>query len=312
MGRSERIVIIQALREALGLMRREDEDLIFQTFGIGSRPTSGWGEIPSITAWLSEYASDEQLLEVADHLRLPYDQVPVSVGSTEQATTLQLFASHLSLHRSLVGQVAALLSAMRIDLFVAHDSIPMDAAWEADIAKSLGTCHGAVAFIHEGFHNSHYCMQEIGWLLGRGIPVARLLLGDTPRGLLAALQGRSLVDRPPDEVATAIMEWCGQQQAFSHAYTESLSLALEESPGFKRTDRVWAHLKSVSNPSADQLERILRAAESNDQVYGTGVGGYAGPPYRSVIAQRVEEWDASGVFAARIAALRSAPPGQPI
>jgi hypothetical protein len=311
-SKSERIRLIQAVRAALEPLSLDDEDLILRTFGIGSRPTEGWGEVPSLTAWLSEFASDDQLIEVADHLRLPHDAVAAQDVAARAPANLRLFASHLSDHRAFVGQVAAHLRALRIELFVAHDSIPMDAPWEADIADSLSNCEAAVAFIHPGFHASHYCMQEIGWLLGRGIPLARLLLGEAPRGLLGSLQGRSLAGRPADEIATAILEWCGQQPGLAQALVESLSQAFEDSPNFRRTDRIWSQLKLAESPSALQLERILRGAESNDQVFGTGVGGYAGPAYRTVVAQRVEDWDSSGAFASRISALRSAPVGQPI
>jgi len=301
------------VRDALAALTKDDENLILRTFEIGSRPDgSGWGETPTLSMWLSEYANNEQLIEVAEHLRLPSLSVATSPTVLGVPGPLQLFASHLSSQRGFVGNVATYLRGLNIELFAAHDSIPMDAPWEADIVDALKGSHGGVAFIHADFHDSYYCMQEIGWMLGRDLPVARLLLGESPKGLLGGLQGRSLVNRQTEEVATAILDWVAKQPTLELHFAESLSCALESSPNFNRTDRIWNYLKAIRFPTGVQLERIVRAAEANDQVFSTGVGGFGGPQYRTVISQKVEEWDKSAEFSVRIATIRSTKPNEKI
>lgn len=316
MDKGERVGAIRRLRDALQGLDTDDQDLLLDTFEIGSIPhDSAWNE-PSLTQWLSRNASDEQLLALAQHLEVLEDSQALTTDharSTDQEPeALFVFASHLSEHRVFLGEVAAELGRYGIHMFVAHDSIPMDAPWEKEIVDALNECHAGAAFIHPGLHDRFYCMQEVGWMLGRGIPIARLMFGEAPRGLLGAHQGRPLLGRGASEVAAAIVDWAVERPVLHPHVATSLTTALDDSPGYRVTDMIWLRLKELQTLTDEQVRRVVHAAESNPQVYGTGVGSYSGAPYRHVIGAQVPGWSAHAALLERADRLRADSTGRPM
>jgi hypothetical protein len=302
--KGERIRLIQSCRDALEMLPSDDEELVLDTFAIGSRPRDQWGTGPSLTTWLNEKASDAELISLGQHLGV-LDNGPVAMSERDvEPGPLFIFASHLSTSRRFLGEVEERLKRYRVKMFVAHDSIPMDADWSKEIVDALNGCHAGAVFLHPGFHQSYYCQQECGWMLGRGIPVARLVLGESPRALLGNRQGKDLNGKGADEVGDAIMDWATDKPALASHVAASLSEALQHSVSYKHTDEIWARLSQMDAIPARALRRILFAAEYNHQVFGTGIGGYAGTPYRQAIAVQAATWDVEGRFTDRISQLR--------
>jgi hypothetical protein len=83
--------------------------------------------------------TDEDLRDLAEHLgiRVPDSVTPPAAVSTTVRTAqpLFIFASHLSSEKRLVGHIRRELAIFGIELFVAHDSIADDAAWQAEIER---------------------------------------------------------------------------------------------------------------------------------------------------------------------------------
>lgn len=94
----------------------------------------------------------------------------------------RLFLSHRSEIKREVHELAQALSRRCIDAFVAHDHIEPSREWQKEIELALASCHGLAALASEGFHESVWCMQEVGWALGRGILVLPVMLPHDPRG----------------------------------------------------------------------------------------------------------------------------------
>jgi len=301
----ERIRLIQRLRDALGEVPPDDQDLILDTYGIGTVPEDDFGNGPTVTAWLRQ-SDDQDLIALAQHFEMLDNTVEyvADQSAAGEPAPLFIFATHLSKHRAFLGEVATGLAQFGVTLFVAHDSIPVDAPWEKEIVDALNRCHAGAAFIHPGLYDSYYCMQEAGWMLGRGIPIARLMFGDTPKGLLGEKQGMQLDGRPAMEVAAAIMDWSLTYSVLVSQVAASLTTALSDSKNYATTDSIWDRLKEVQTLSDEQLRRVVHAAEANSQVFGANVGGWSGRSYRKVIGERVAEWGVQDALADRGMRLR--------
>ena len=97
------------------------------------------------------------------------------------------------------------LRQIGIDGFVAHVSIEPDAEWQEEIEHALLSCDVLVGLLHPGFSASYWTQQEVGWALGRGIPVQMIRLGEDPVGFRAKRQARSPRNPPtPWSVASSI------------------------------------------------------------------------------------------------------------
>lgn len=304
MERGARVRLIQGVRDKIQPLPWEDEDLLFEEFGIGRRETQNLdGERWLLTDWL-RHADEENLLALARHL----DVIPdASTGTTaeedvralpaDEPETLFIFASHLSAQREYVGGVErALGKRYGIDMFVAHDSIPMDANWQPEIADALARCHAAVAFLHSGFKQSAYCQQEVGWLLGRGVPIARYLFGEAPVALLSERQGKPVGGLNEWQLADEVIEYLSTKEELRGHLVTSLARALVDSPNFDTTDKIWAAFPKDYPITLKQAEVLIHAAETQNQVYWKGL--------RYDIADLLEAEPATWPLADRIARLR--------
>ncbi|WP_440219823.1 toll/interleukin-1 receptor domain-containing protein [Dietzia sp. MNB45] len=274
----------------------EDQDIILNAYGVVRLETGNdpFGtEYESVKSALQK-ASDETLFDLAEHFDLDltrFSRAPRIAGAGAQSGPLILFASHVSAHRREVHAVAGELSKFNIELFVAHDSISVDEPWRDEIEKSLNTSHAGVLFLHPTFNTSVWCQQETGWMLGRGLPVLRLLKGETPAGFANTLQGAELGARTPADIAEMIAQWAVRKPQLAPNAGESLVHAMRNSTSFNQTDSIWHHLRELTKLNGPQCTVLMEAARHNTQVYRIGAkeGPERGTPYPQVICEFIRQ-----------------------
>jgi TIR domain len=314
----EKLMLLRELGASLAEKELTDINLLLHELGlteIAYNPWYGDGD-----EW--EPGPADRALVVIDRIRdLPraevdelaiavsrlYD-VDLSTRAKETAVPLVLFASHLSTHRDLVGAVGNALSHLGITLFVAHDSIEPDLEWQQEIERFLSTCHAGVAFLWPGFTESMWCDQEIGWLLGRGVPCFALKFqGQDPYGLLGKKQAKSVPDfMTADQVAEAIISWLETKPQLATHFQASLVEALKVSANFRTTDQIWAGLQNAEGMQPAQVAGLLVAIRDNDQVFNAS-GGARGP-YKELLlklALRQPGFEANTVLAREVASIRN-------
>ena len=100
----------------------------------------------------------------------------------------KLFMSHIATHKALVGEVAEELIDRGIHGFVAHNDISPSRSWEGEIKEALQTCDAMAAFLHEGFKESHWTDQEVGFCLARDVKIIPLRFDLDPYGFMGRYQ----------------------------------------------------------------------------------------------------------------------------
>lgn len=308
MDKSTRVRLIQQVRDALYEQKVADIALLLDEFGFGG--FDGVSSEAQLTVWL-QGGSDDDLLALGQHLAVPLaaDAAegvpdPTSSDTGGEPGRLLLFGSHLSTERAFVGQVETALALFGVTLFVAHDSIPVDAEWQPEIAEALRRCDAGVVFLHEGIHGRYYCMQEVGWLLGRAVPIARLMFDEAPLGLIGDRQGIQ-ARGDADQVAAAILDYVAGKPELQSQFATSLVHAMKDSQSYARSNEIWDLLLRVGDLTPGQCETLAEAAEENPQVYAAGVGGWSGPRFRGPIADFLDGQAGAASLAARIARLRT-------
>lgn len=115
-------------------------------------------------------ASDDVLREIHD-FALGH-QAPITEPADWAALPVRVFISHTYANRHLVGQVKTYLEgSYGCAAFVAHDDIVPSRQWREAIRAALNAADLLAAIVFDGFHESQWCDQEVGWALGRGIPI---------------------------------------------------------------------------------------------------------------------------------------------
>jgi hypothetical protein len=136
-----------------------------------------------------QLAPDYVLEELAEHVGVkPAVQGDLSFWKTG---AFRLFISHLARHKDFAKDLQSKLDPFNFHSFVAHADIKPSLDWRDQIEAALHTCHALVALLHPGFHKSPWTDQELGFALGRRIPVLAIDLGIKPYGLIGRYQAFS-------------------------------------------------------------------------------------------------------------------------
>lgn len=219
--------------------------------------------------------TDEQVCELA--LAFGLDLPPGAAASTSATTTttrvaapepLFIFGSHLSKHKAFVGEVGQELAAFGINLFVAHDTITHDTAWEDEIRKALDRADAGLVFVHDGLKDSPWCDQEIGWLQGRHVPVMALRFDATPYGFFARYQAQPVPwDTDARTIAQMTVDRIAAKPELASAFAASLVASMKVVNTFDATRARWRHLRGLDNLDAKLCSQLLEAAKTNNQIY---------------------------------------------
>jgi hypothetical protein len=211
-----------------------------------------------------------------------------------EAGMLRLFASHRAEERAALGAVQSQLREYGISCFVAHQAIEVTLPWRAEIQRALETCQAMLVFAHPGFHESQWTDQEVGWALGRGVPIIVLMYrGAALGGFLEQYQAIQVdVDDfmgtdPPGAIAAKVVAACIDQPTLRTAVVDGLIEALGSAPYFLAAGRAAEMLETLG----DELRRsdivaILHHFRSNSQVGGAFV---ANQPLRRLVQRRAPD-----------------------
>lgn len=181
------------------------------------------------------------------------------------------FLSHTHAHAKFVSQLSSALGDWGVQGFVAHAHIDSGAVWRAEIREALGAAEFLVAFLTEDWLNSDWTDQEVGFALGRGIPVVAVMAGATPHGFLSDRQG---IPHPDDERAPALATKIIQAlQVMDPRFGGMvLSRALLNAGSFDGARDVVRALLEVKYADQDIVALAERAAKENFQVSGLAWG----------------------------------------
>ena len=240
-------------------------------------------------------------------------QVNPDILSVWKPGQLRLFISHRDVHKSAAKALANALETYGISAFVAHDTIEPMATWKDEIVTALETMEIMLVFVTDDFHQSTWCNQEVGFALGRTVPIVSLKLqSKDPGGFIGDLQAlKGSLDKTIEsapEIYRLLAEKLGNKTRLHSALIEAFIAA----PYFDETKLRFERLASVvTSLSDDEVSRIIRGFANNDQLYNAGhltsknerLGKFlkrtTGKDYvivKSLISPVKEEIDDEGVF----------------
>lgn len=259
-------------------MSSADLNLVLYEAGLGELPGQWYGDYNGpaddddrrdIAQRMLRDLPPAQIREIATALQQLFDISAAPVIPFEP-TPIGLFASHLASQKKLVKTVADALEVFSVSLFVAHLDIPIDDEWHAAIESNLQSVDAGVVFLHPKFNESTWCDQEVGWLLGRGVPVFTLKFAhQDPYGPLGKKQAQ--VVKPTataSTIADYIVRWMSTKPILRGRLNASLVEALQKTYRYADTDRVWTYLREARDLTVEQVGAVASAVRDNDQVYG--------------------------------------------
>jgi nucleoside 2-deoxyribosyltransferase len=286
---SERITLLKEISERLA---SEDWSLIDLTLSQFKLPTSEvWqGTNTAYVLHMAKDASDETLVALAQHVGFSFAEAPKAGVDPPfwRKRMFRLFVSHLSSAKVFAAELQEALLRYGISAFVAHNDIEPTLEWQSQIESALATCDSLVALLHPAFHASNWTDQEIGFAMGRGLPVFAVRLGQDPYGFIGRFQAFAGHGKAANLLARELFDAYRKNKQTQKRMAEVVVTLFEESSSFADAKVRVGYLEELTVWETGFNARIQAAVEANSQIDGSW-----GVPER--VAALIKKWSAGAV-----------------
>lgn len=284
---SDRIKVIAEVARRLDSETWPLIDLTLSQFG---QPTTDqWGGNKSdYVIQMLGIASDEALSGLAHHVGFEIANPATKLDPPFwKDGHVRIFISHLAEHCKYAGKLKDTLEEYGFTSFVAHTDIQPTAEWQDEILTALSTAEVLIALLHEGFDESVWTDQEVGFAMGRGLPTFAIRLGKDPHGFIGRFQAFNGNRKPCEELAKEIFDALRTHKSMQRRMCEIVIARFEDSYSFANAKANMELVEELEFWTKEYSKRIQKAAEENSQVRGSW-----GVPAR--VKTLVEEWAAKG------------------
>lgn len=195
-------------------------------------------------------------------------QVEPDALSIWQPGRIRLFVSHRDNHKKKAKELSEALEGYGISAFLAHDRIEATTAWQKEILKGLETMESMLVFVTDDLHKSAWTNQEIGFALGRGVPILSLKLENAdPKGFIGSEQALRGDLQDPAASAQKICRLLAKKLENKHRLQDALIAAFVESPSWAETERRFDVVDEiVERLSEEELKLIIDGFSRNSQL----------------------------------------------
>ncbi len=268
---SERIALKKQIAERLDQEPWSMIDLTLSEFSLATTSDFSGNGQEYVLAMIKK-GDDNTLIHLGQHLgiKVEFSVTAPQVEPTFWPTgTLRIFLSHLSSHKVWAAELQSALSRFGIYGFVAHTDIEPTLEWQNQIERALATCDSLVALLHKDFHVSIWTDQEIGFAMGRGVPVFSVRLGADPYGFIGKFQGFNGAKKEPLEIAEELFNAYRTNKQTQAKMADVLLTLFKESGSFAEAKARIGYLEQLETWEPTFSARIRSAAESNSQINGS-------------------------------------------
>ena len=273
MDTSQRVHFITAIARALLPEGWQVIDLTLSEFGL---PTyDDWnGNIESYVFDILRQAPDSDVERLAAHLGLgdlPVGQDNV-VPDCWPEGHLRLFLSHVHTQQSLASTVQSVLGRHGVSVFVAHADIKPTREWMDEIEAALASADALAALLSDDFHASSWTDQEVGYALGRGLPLFPVSMGPDPYGFIGRYQAIRCAGQKGLAVSRRLLGALSENHRTAEGMRRSLGEAFKRAGSFAIAKELMGAIASLPELDAGLVADMRTAVAANHQVtYAFGV-----------------------------------------
>jgi len=264
-----RVALIKRIGKRLATESWTDIDLTLRQFGLPWSPTwEGGQDRYAYCIQHIERGNDAALLALGDYLFGTSDDEASSTRNELpwQANRFRLFLSHISAAKTLASDAKTALATRAIDGFVAHEDIEPTKEWVVQIELALETCDALAAILTDGFHESKWTDQEIGFCVNRRILIIPVRLGVTPYGFISRYQALTPSIKDATVVADRLFEILCKHDLTAEKMSAALVAQFADSDSFASAKANAKLLQRVRAWTPERLREIEQAVEKNRQV----------------------------------------------
>lgn len=176
---------------------------------------------------------------------------------------IRMFVSHLSSNRERMSALKLSLANWGISAFIAHEDIEASREWRDEVEAGLESMDVLVAVVEPGFKESDWCVQEVGFALGRKIDIIPLRAGLDPFGFFGKYQGIQVKGKNPARVANEIAQTLLKKPQHRDKLLQSMSKAFASLQSKSKTALIEL-LDSWSIATDQQLKVLMEQASLSE------------------------------------------------
>lgn len=264
---------VTSMKEIANRLSGESWALVDLTLKQFNLPISdSWsGDTSSYVMRMIENAPDKTVIELSQHLGFDLNVSRTSNIEPDywDDGMFRLFISHLAANKKTATSLQDALREFGISSFVAHNDIMPTTEWEDQIELALSTCDALIALLHDKFHESYWTDQEIGFAMGRSVPVCSVHFGQTPYGFIGRFQAFKGNSKSVDTLAREIFDAFRKNKLTQSRMSGILVTQFEESNNFAQAKERVGYLEELDVWEPSFNKRILAAIDNNTQVRGS-------------------------------------------
>jgi hypothetical protein len=176
--------------------------------------------------------------------------------------TYRVFLSHKTEVKIKTSKLKQQLEIYGVSAFVAHQDIHPTKEWQDEIENALASMDAFVALLTEKFHESLWTDQEVGYALGRGVPLIAVKFGKDPYGFIGKFQALACDwEEAPLELVKLLMK----QPRMLDAYIK----AVQKCDSFEHGNLLSKLLSDIESLTEEQARTLVSAFNHNSQLQGS-------------------------------------------
>lgn len=213
---------------------------------------------------------DALLPDIEDALKVVDDDLRSIAAPVEtncwRAGWFRLFITHLSAHRRLAAELQERLQNFGVSSFVAHNDIEPTLEWQNEIEAALSTCDALAALLHPNFHLSSWVDQEIGFAMGRRVPVVTVRLGQDPYGFVGKFQAFDGLNKDASKLASELFDAFRRGKRTRFRISEGLIQMFADSNSYREARANLRVLGRLIQWDPSFASRLRSAVQTNRQI----------------------------------------------
>ncbi len=265
---SERIKTIKKISEILGKDDWTFIDITLRQFKLPTQNT--WsGSTSDYIAAMIEDAADNDLIELARHLEINPEASRTAPSPTPtfwKKNCYKIFLSHISSFKKEAAELQNQLEYFGLSAFVAHEDIEPTKEWQAEIEVALETMDGLVALLSPGFHKSKWTDQEIGFAIGKGVPIVPIRFDLDPYGFIGKYQGLQGSGKSLKVVAKKLIEILLKNKIAQEKVIRNLVSNFIKSSSFAESKEKMEIISKTTYMPKILIRFLLKSIEDNIQI----------------------------------------------
>ena len=182
---------------------------------------------------------------------------------------MKTFISYASDIKRTAGRIKEHLDQYGFNCFLAHEDIPPQTEWPAEILNALEQCDLFLPLLTSGFIESFYCQQETGFAYCRKVEILPVYISKAPMGMISNLQAVRFNRKKFDFSCWRIVKHIAKNTQLSGPVLNALIKEFGESSTYDNACERANKILNEFDFTQRQVKTIRRHIKKNGQIHET-------------------------------------------